>query len=128
MRNGMNGRKIVMALAFAAIMAVSALAQSTVSGKVTFMVDGKIGTETVKKGTYKVNYTDAETGAIEINVGSKVLSIPFTKRQSDSQASTDRVTYTQLEDGSRSVATITLQGTNFTMVLDGTAATVAKKK
>lgn len=115
-------------MALALIFAISAVAQSTVSQKVTFLVDGKIGTEMVKKGTYKVNYTDAETGTIEIKVGSKVLAIPFTKRQNDIESNSDRVTYKQQDDGSRTIATITPRGKNFTLVLDGSETAVVIKK
>lgn len=128
MKSRMNGRTIILSMAIAAILVVSALGQSTVSQKVTFLVDGKIGTEVVKKGTYKVNYTDAETGTIEIKVGSKVLAIPFIRRQSEIESNSDRVTYKQLDDGSRSIATITPRGKNFTLVLDGSETAVVIKK
>ncbi len=128
MKSRMNGRTIILTMALALIFAIGAVAQSTVSQKVTFLVDGKIGTEMVKKGTYKVNYTDAETGTIEIKVGSKVLAIPFTKRQNDIESNSDRVTYKQQDDGSRTIATITPRGKNFTLVLDGSETAVVIKK
>lgn len=128
MKSRMNGRTIILTMALALTFAIGAVAQSTVSQKVTFLVDGKIGTEMVKKGTYKVNYTDAETGTIEIKVGSKVLAIPFTKRQNDIESNSDRVTYKQQDDGSRTIATITPRGKNFTLVLDGSETAVVIKK
>ncbi|MBK9314704.1 MAG: hypothetical protein IPM55_10745 [Acidobacteria bacterium] len=128
MKSRMNGRTIFLTMALVLIFAIGAVAQSTVSQKVTFLVDGKIGTEMVKKGTYKVNYTDAETGTIEIKVGSKVLAIPFTKRQNDIESNSDRVTYKQQDDGSRTIATITPRGKNFTLVLAGSETAVVIKK
>ncbi|QQS46304.1 MAG: hypothetical protein IPM66_20700 [Acidobacteriota bacterium] len=124
----MNGRRVFMTMAFGAILAISAAAQSTVSQKFTFLVDGKIGNEVVKKGAYKINYTDAETGTIEIKVGSKVLTIPFTRRQNDAESNIDRATYNQLDDGSRAIATITPRGKNFTLVLEGADKLVVTKK
>jgi len=117
-----------MAVAMVAALAIGVMAQSEVSQKVSFLVDGKIGSETVKKGSYKITYTDAESGTVEIKVGSKVLAIPFTKKQNDIESDNDRVTYTQMSDGSRAVATITPRGKAFTLVLDTASTTVANKK
>lgn len=120
--------RIAKAVAMVAALAIGAMGQTEVSQKVTFLVDGKIGSETVKKGSYKISWTDAETGTVEIKVGGKVLAIPFSKKVNEMESDNDRVTYTQMPDGSRAVATISPRGKNFTLVLDTASTTVANKK
>jgi hypothetical protein len=97
-----------------------------VEQKVSFYLDGKIGNEVVKKGTYTVSIPEAEQGTVEIKVGKKVITAPFTKRQNPNEADADKMTYRNNDDGTRSIATITPRGRKFTLVLE-TSGSVAKQ-
>ena len=85
--------------------------------KVEFYLDGKVGADVVKKGTYTISYPDADQGTLEIKSGKKIISIPFTRQTRDGEAPVDRMTYRDNPDGTRSVATITPRGRKFTLVL-----------
>jgi hypothetical protein len=107
-------------------LSVAVYAQGGIAQKVSFYLDGKIGNEVVKKGTYTVSIPEAEQGTIEIKVGKKVVTAPFTKRQNPNEADADKMTYRDNDDGTRSIATITPRGRKFTLVLD-TSGSVAKQ-
>src|SRR5262245_28484799 len=94
-----------------------AFAQKTVEQKVSFYLDGKIGNEMVKKGTYTVVIPEADQGAFEIKAGKKTVTAQFTKRQNKEEAEADRMTYRDNGDGTRTIATITPRGRKFTLVL-----------
>jgi hypothetical protein len=86
--------------------------------KIEFYFEGKVGTELVKKGSYTVTFPDADQGTLEIKLnGKKTITVPFTRQPIPVQATADRVTYRDNEDGTRSVATITPRGRKFTLVL-----------
>ena len=107
----------VMGGALAAVLIPAALCAQAIEQKIDFYLDGKVGAETVKKGSYKISFPDADQGTLEIKVGKKSISVPFTRRQNDDEASVDRMTYRNNPDGTRSIATITPRGRKFTIVL-----------
>jgi hypothetical protein len=104
---------LVGALAFS----VGAWAQQPVEQKVSFYLDGIVGNEVVKKGTYTVVIPEANQGAFEIKVGKKIVTAQFTKRQNNEEAEADRMTYRENGDGTRTIATITPRGRKFTLLL-----------
>lgn len=117
----------VLALAMAATLSVVVVAQGKVEKKVSFYLDGKVGTELVKKGDYTLTVPEAEQGTIEIKVGKKVVTAQYTKKQNATEAEADKMTYRENADGTRSVASITPRGQKFTLVLGETAGSVAKQ-
>ena len=123
-RKFMNG---VLALAASAVLSVAVLAQGAVEKKVSFYLDGKVGNELIKKGTYTVAIPDAEQGTVEIKVGKKVVAAQFTKRQNTAEADADKMTYRENTDGTRTIATITPRGQKYTLVLGEAAGSVAKQ-
>jgi hypothetical protein len=86
--------------------------------KVEFYLDGKVGNEVVKKGTYTVTMPEGNQGQIEIKVGKKVVAANVTKKQITAAPESDKMTYTTHEDGSRSVASITPKGKKYTLVIE----------
>jgi hypothetical protein len=112
---------LVAALAFGVV----AMAQQPVEQKVSFYLDGKVGDELVKKGTYTVVIPEADQGAFEIKVGKKTVTAQFSKRQNKEEAGADKMTYRDNGDGTRTIATITPRGRKFTLLLQESG--VAKK-
>ena len=110
---GMVALALVAALAFSA----GAWAQQNVEQKVSFYLDGKVGDELVKKGTYTVVIPEADQGAFEIKVGKKTVTAQFTKRQNQVEAEADKMTYRDNGDGTRTIASITPRGRKFTLLL-----------
>ncbi|MBO0720148.1 MAG: hypothetical protein J2P41_04960 [Blastocatellia bacterium] len=106
-------------------MSIWADAQSGIEQKVTFYLDGKVGNELVKKGTYTVLIPESDEGTLEIKAGKKSVAAQFSKRQNSTQADADKMTYRDNPDGSRTIATITPRGRKFTLVLD--TGSVAKQ-
>jgi hypothetical protein len=106
------------ALVLALSLGVVAYGQSNIEQKVTFYLDGKVGNEMVKKGTHTVSIPESEEGRMEIKVGKRSITAPFTKRQNSAQAEADKMTYRDNPDGTRTIATITPRGRKFTLVLD----------
>jgi hypothetical protein len=105
---------------------LAAYAQNGIEQKISFYLDGKIGKEVVKKGTYAVSIPEAEQGAIEIKLGGKkIVTAQFTKRQNTTEAGADKMTYRDNGDGARTITSITPRGRKFTLVLDN-AGSVAK--
>lgn len=116
-----------LALAATAVLGVAVMAQGTVEKKVSFYLDGKVGNELVKKGTYTVAIPEADQGTVEIKVGKKVVAAQFTKRQNAAEADADKMTYRDNGDGTRTIATITPRGQKYTLVLAESAGSVAKQ-
>ncbi|MCI0523822.1 MAG: hypothetical protein L0Y75_01035 [Acidobacteria bacterium] len=114
-----------LALAVALILGVTVFAQGGDKQKIEFYLDGKVGNEVVKKGSYTVVIPEAEQGAIEIKVGKKVVTAQVTKRQNNNEADADKMTYRDNGDGTRTIATITPRGRKFTLVLQENAGSVA---
>ncbi|MCI0337815.1 MAG: hypothetical protein L0226_09575 [Acidobacteria bacterium] len=106
------------ALIVAVGLSVGVYAQSNIEQKVSFYLDGKVGNEVVKKGTYTVSIPEAEQGTLEIKVGKKWVPAQFTKRQNSDEAEADKMTYRDNGDGTRTIATITPRGRKFTLVLE----------
>jgi hypothetical protein len=88
--------------------------------KINFYLDGKIGNEEIKRGTYSVSIPEADQGALEIKLGKKLVTAQFTKRQNPAAAEADKMTYRENGDGTRTIATITPRGRKYTLVLDNT--------
>ena len=110
-------------LVTALVFSIVALAQQkSVEQKVSFYLDGKIGTELVKKGTYTVVIPETEQGSVEIKVGKKTITTQFTKRQNQDEAEADKMTYRDNGDGTRAIATITPRGRKFTLLLQDSVA------
>ncbi len=112
-------RKSLVALFAAAIVvsAASALKAQGLDHKVEFYLDGKVGTEVIKKGSYSISYPDADQGTLQIKAGKKVVSATFTRQTADAPSDVDKVTYRENTDGSRAIATITPRGKKYTLVL-----------
>lgn len=116
-------RRVALTLVGAFVFSVVALAQQTVEQKVSFYLDGKIGNEVVKKGTYTVIIPESDQGAFEIKVGKKTITAQFTRRQNEADAEADKMTYRDNGDGTRTIASITPRGRKFTLLLqDGGVA------
>src|SRR5262252_7708194 len=109
--------RVMLTLAAVLAFSVVAIAQQTVEQKVSFYLDGKVGDELVKKGTYTLVIPEADQGAFEIKVGKKTVTAQFTKRQNKEEAEADRMTYRDNGDGTRTIATITPRGRKFTLLL-----------
>jgi hypothetical protein len=109
--------RVGLTLVGAFVFSIVALAQQTVEQKVSFYLDGKIGNEVVKKGTYTVIIPEADQGAFEIKVGKKTITAQFTRRQNEAEAEADKMTYRENGDGTRSIAAITPRGRKFTLLL-----------
>lgn len=110
-------RRYALTLVGALVFSVVALAQQPVEQKVSFYLDGKIGNEVVKKGTYTMIIPEADQGAFEIKVGKKTISAQFTRRQNETEAEADKMTYRENGDGTRTIAAITPRGRKFTLLL-----------
>jgi len=107
----------ILATLIAAILAVSVMAQAKIEQKVTFHIDGKVGTEMIKKGSYLLVIPEGSEGNLEIKVGKKVISVPCSKQATSEESATDKVTYRANSDGTHGVATIAPRGQKFTIVL-----------
>jgi hypothetical protein len=105
-----------MAVALVLFSAVALQAQG-LQQKVEFVIDGKIGNELVKKGNYTISFPDADSGNLEIKIGKKVVTAPFTRQPLEIVAVDDKMSYRDNADGSRSIASITLRGRKYTLVL-----------
>lgn len=127
MFNRFNNKVVNGALALAVVLVIGVVvfAQNGSGQKISFYLDGKVGNEVVKKGTYKVVIPEAEQGTIEIKVGKKTVTAPFTKRQNNTESDADKMTYRDNGDGTRTIASITPRGRNFTLVLENSS--VAKQ-
>jgi lipopolysaccharide export system protein LptA len=109
--------KVGLTLVAVLTLGVVAIAQQPVEQKVSFYLDGKIGNEVVKKGTYTLVIPESDQGSFEIKVGKKTITAQFTKRQNKEEAGADKMTYRDNGDGTRTIATITPRGRKFTLLL-----------
>ncbi|HKQ77381.1 MAG TPA: hypothetical protein VJ810_27020 [Blastocatellia bacterium] len=116
----------VLALVAVLVLGVVALAQNGVEQKVSFYLDGKVGNEVVKKGTYTVVIPEADQGTVEIKVGRKTVAAQFTKRVNKNESDADRMTYRENGDGTRTIATITPRGRKFTLLLEESSSVAGK--
>lgn len=123
----MSLTKSLLAFAFALTLSFAAFAQGGSEQKIDFYLDGKVGGEIIKKGSYTVAIPDAEQGAIAIKVGKKTITANYVKRAAEQTSSKDKLTYRENADGSRSVATITPGGSKYTFVLQDAAGSVAQQ-
>jgi hypothetical protein len=98
---------------------MGALAQGSLSQKITFQVDGRIGGETVRRGTCTLIIPDGTQGTLTVKSGKRSLTVPFTRQEVEEPAATDKVTYRENGDGSRSVSTIAPRGQKFVLTLGG---------
>jgi len=112
----------IMTVVAALVFSLVALAQKPVEQKVSFYLDGRIGNEVVKKGTYTVVIPEADQGSFEIKVGKKTITAQFTKRQNTGEAEADKMTYRDNGDGSRAIASITPRGRKFMLLLQDSVA------
>jgi hypothetical protein len=110
--------KVALTLVTALAFSVVAIAQQPFEQKVSFYLDGKVGNEVVKKGTYTLVIPESDQGAFEIKVGKKTITAQFTKRQNKEEAGADKMTYRDNGDGTRVIATITPRGRKFTLLLE----------
>jgi lipopolysaccharide export system protein LptA len=110
--------KVGLTLVAVLALGVVAIAQQPVEQKVSFYLDGKIGNEVVKKGTYTLVIPESDQGSFEIKVGKKTITAQFTKRQNKEEAEADKMTYRDSGDGARIIATITPRGRKFTLLLE----------
>jgi lipopolysaccharide export system protein LptA len=110
--------KVGLTLVAVLALGVVAIAQRPVEQKVSFYLDGKIGNEVVKKGTYTLVIPESDQGSFEIKVGKKTITAQFTKRQNKEEAGADKMTYRDNGDGARIIATITPRGRKFTLLLE----------
>ncbi len=115
-----------LALVGVLFLGVVALAQNGVEQKVSFYLDGKVGSEVVKKGTYSVVIPEADQGTFEIKVGKKVVAAQFTKRVNKDEADADKMTYRENGDGTRTIASITPRGRKFTLLLQENSSVAGK--
>jgi len=116
----------VLALVAVLVFGVVALAQNGVEQKVSFYLDGKVGNEVVKKGTYTVVIPEADQGTFEIKVGKKTVAAQFTKRQNKDGSEADKMTYRDNGDGTRTISTITPRGRKFTLLLQENSSVAGK--
>ncbi|MFN0088247.1 MAG: hypothetical protein ACKVX9_22845 [Blastocatellia bacterium] len=117
--------KFFLGMSLMVALAVAGVAQGK-EQKVEFYLDGKIGNEVVKKGTYTLTIPEAEEGTITVKVGKKNVTAQVVKRANQAAAEKDKMTYRDNGDGTRSVASITPRGQNFTLVLQDTGSVAGK--
>ena len=113
------------ALVVSVLMADAAFAQGK-QQKVEFYLDGKVGTEVVKKGAYTVTLPEGNQGQVAIKVGKKVVTANVTKKDITNAPDADKMTYATNDDGTRTVTSLTPKGQKYTLVFDG-ANEVAKQ-
>lgn len=119
--------KFFLGMSLMVALTVAALGQGGTEQKVEFYLDGKIGTEVVKKGTYTVTIPETPEGTITVKVGKKNVTAQVVKQTNQASAEKDKMTYRDNGDGTRSVASITPRGRNFTLVLQETGSVASGK-
>lgn len=110
---------LVLSGVFASALLVGTSMAQGQTQKVEFYLDGKVGTELVKKGTYTLTVPEAEQGQLEIKVGKKVVATNFVKKAISDAPDSDKMTYKDNGDGTRSIASITPKGKKYTLVIEG---------
>ncbi|MDX2031038.1 MAG: hypothetical protein SF339_10235 [Blastocatellia bacterium] len=119
--------KFFLGMTLMVALTVAAMGQGGAEQKVEFYLDGKIGTEVVKKGTYTVTIPETPEGTITVKVGKKNVTAQVVKQTNQAAAEKDKMTYRDNGDGTRSVASITPRGRNFTLVLQETGSVASGK-
>ena len=108
----------LIALVVSVLMAGAAFAQGK-EQKVEFYLDGKVGTEVVKKGNYTVTLPEGNQGQVAIKVGKKVVTANVTRKDITNAPDADKMTYATNDDGTRTVTSLTLKGQKYTLVFEG---------
>ncbi|NOT61984.1 MAG: hypothetical protein HOP19_17350 [Acidobacteria bacterium] len=111
-------KQILNGLLVSALFAGAALAQGK-QQSVEFYLDGKVGTEVVKKGSYKVTLPEGTQGQVAIKVGKKVITANVTKKDIANAPEADKMTYATNDDGTRTVTSLTPKGQKYTLVFEG---------
>lgn len=117
-------KQILSGLFVSVLMAGAALAQGK-QQKVEFYLDGKVGTEVVKKGNYTVTLPEGNQGQVAIKVGKKIVTANVTKKDITNAPEADKMTYATNDDGTRTVTSLTPKGQKYTLVFE--ANEVAKQ-
>jgi hypothetical protein len=99
------------------LMAGAAFAQGK-QQKVEFFLDGKVGSEVVKKGSYTVTLPEGSQGQVAIKVGKKVVTANVTKKDNPTAPDADKMTYATNDDGTRTVTSLTPKGQKYTLVFE----------
>ena len=111
-------KQILNGLLVSVLMTGAALAQGK-QQQVEFFLDGKVGTEVVKKGTYTLTMPEGNQGQVAIKVGKKVVTANVTKKDIATAPEADKMTYATNDDGTRNVTSITPKGQKYTLVFEG---------
>jgi hypothetical protein len=110
-------KQILSGLFVSVLMAGAAFAQGK-EQKVEFYLDGKVGTEVVKKGSYTVTLPEGNQGQVAIKVGKKVVTANVTKKDITNAPEADKMTYATNDDGTRTVTSLTPKGQKYTLVFE----------
>ncbi len=108
----------LLALVVSVLMAGATFAQGK-QQKVEFYLDGKVGTEVVKKGAYTVTLPEGNQGQVAIKIGKKVVTANVTKKDITTAPEADKMTYATNDDGTRTVTSLTPKGQKYTLVFEG---------
>jgi hypothetical protein len=119
-------RKQILSGLFVSALTVSAVFAQGKQQKVEFFLDGKVGTEIVKKGSYTVTLPEGNQGQVAIKVGKKVVMANVTRKDITNAPEADKMTYATNDDGTRTVTSLTPKGQKYTLVFEG-ANEVAKQ-
>lgn len=119
--------KMFFGFVVAIALSVAALAQNGTEQKIEFYLDGKVGSEVIKKGNYTLAVPEADQGTLSIKVGKKTVTANFVKRAIEDETDKDKMTYRENADGSRSVSSITPRGRKYTLILQEAAGSVAQQ-
>lgn len=93
------------------------VAQGEQTARVAFQVDGLIGTEMVKRGTYTLVIPEGSSGTLTVKAGRRSITVPFKRQETNEPAATDKITYRENGDGTRSVSTIAPRGKRFVITI-----------
>src|SRR5262245_36570829 len=125
---GCFSKKVMLGVGIIVAIAITGVAQNSTEQKVEFYLDGKVGSEVVKKGIYKIVIPESDQGTIEIKVGKKVVAAQFSKRSIEKESDKDKMIFVENSDGTRTIASITPRGRKYTLVLNESAGSVAGDK
>lgn len=111
-------QRTLVALIICAFATVGALAGSkdTVKKEVTFASDTTVNGTLVKAGTYQLNY-DAQTGAIEVKKGGKVVATATARAEQRDKKASDTVLRTISKDNGVELIGITFGGSDQNLVI-----------
>lgn len=110
-------KQILSGLFVSVLMTGAAFAQGK-QQKVEFYLDGKVGSEIVKKGSYTVTLPEGNQGQVAIKVGKKVVSANVTKKENANAPDADKMTYATNDDGTRTITSLTPKGQKYTLVFE----------